>query len=130
MLLYKRLEVFWSGETGKMLLFLLNPLFRHWKDMKEKFSQGFANLIWERWGKTMKKSFHTLILFGVVLVLIQPALATITLVAEGTSAKGVDVRFEAELKIIDDILTIELINASPVASLNPDDVLGSFKICN
>ena len=59
-------------------------------------------------------------------VLVQSVPAMLTFVAEGTSAKNVEVRFEAELTISGDMLTIVLINNSPVDSLNPDDLLGSF----
>ena len=52
--------------------------------------------------------------------------ATIECVASGTSAKGVDVAFEAELTLSGDFLTIVLTNSSPADSLNPDDLLGSF----
>jgi hypothetical protein len=52
--------------------------------------------------------------------------ATIVFSASGTSAKGVDVTFQAQLTLIDDNLTITLTNDSPVDSLNPDDLLGSF----
>jgi hypothetical protein len=52
--------------------------------------------------------------------------ASIAFTASGTSAKGVDVTFEAELTISGDMLTVILINNSPVDSLNPDDLLGSF----
>ena len=56
----------------------------------------------------------------------QPAAAGLTFVSEGVSAKDVPVRFEAELAISGDMLTIVLTNNSPVDSLNPDDLLGSF----
>ena len=52
--------------------------------------------------------------------------ATITFEASGISAKGVDVTFQAALTISGDTLTVILTNASPVDSLNPDDLLGSF----
>lgn len=52
--------------------------------------------------------------------------AAVTLAASGTSAKGVDVTFGAQLTIDGDNLTIILTNDSPVDSLNPDDLLGSF----
>ncbi|MCE5186244.1 MAG: PEP-CTERM sorting domain-containing protein [Planctomycetaceae bacterium] len=55
-----------------------------------------------------------------------PCMATIVLEASGTSAKGVEVEFRAEMAISGDQLTITLINNSPVYSLNPDDLLGSF----
>lgn len=54
------------------------------------------------------------------------ARATIDFGADGVSDKGVAVRFEAALTISGDILTVVLTNNSPVDSLNPDDVLGSF----
>jgi hypothetical protein len=44
---------------------------------------------------------------------------------EGTSAKGVDVTFTADLTIAGDLLTLVLTNDS-LESLNPDDVLTSF----
>jgi hypothetical protein len=56
----------------------------------------------------------------------QPAYATIVLNASGISAKGVPVRFEAKLTIDGDGLTVQLINNSPVPTLNPDDTLSSF----
>lgn len=77
----------------------------------------------------MKKKYHVLRILVLLIMLgmsIPSAFATLTFVAEGISAKGVDVRFEAEMKIIGDKLTITLINNSPVDSLNPDDLLGSF----
>ena len=52
--------------------------------------------------------------------------ASVTHTAAGVSAKGVAVTFEAELTIAGDFLTIALTNNSPVSSLNPDDVLGSY----
>lgn len=67
-----------------------------------------------------------LFLVSVFIVLIQSATATVVFVAEGVSAKGVDVRFEADLTIAGDTLTIVLRNNSPADSLNPDDLLGSF----
>lgn len=66
------------------------------------------------------------LLFAVFGLLIQSALGTISFVAEGTSAKGVDIRFEADLTISGDVLTVVLTNNSPVDSLNPDDLLASF----
>jgi len=77
----------------------------------------------------MKKFLSTwviLFLLSGVVLFVQPALASLTFVAEGTSAKGVDVRFQADLSISGDILTITLTNDSPVDSLHPDDVIGSF----
>ena len=47
-------------------------------------------------------------------------------VATGTSVKGVSVAFQADLGISGDVLTVTLANTSPVATLNPDDTLGSF----
>jgi len=67
-----------------------------------------------------------LTLIGVFVLLVQSAPAALTFVAEGVSAKNVQVRFQADLSISGDILTITLTNDSPVDSLNPDDVLGSF----
>lgn len=66
------------------------------------------------------------LLFGIVGLLAQPAPASITFVAEGASSQGVDVRFEAELSIAGDLLTITLTNNSPGDSLYPSDVIGSF----
>ena len=70
------------------------------------------------------------IVFGLCLVMAvgfitQPASATVTFTAPGTSAKDVDVLFEAQLAIVGDTLTIELINNS-LQSLNPVDILSSF----
>lgn len=70
-----------------------------------------------------------LIIILVVLVCITGiANATVSFVVEGTSAKGVDVQFEARLTIDEamDTLTVVLINDSPEGSANPDDLLGSF----
>ena len=55
-----------------------------------------------------------------------PACASLIFSASGTSAKGVAVEFGAELTISDNLLTVKLTNESPVASLNPDDLLASF----
>lgn len=44
----------------------------------------------------------------------------------GVSGKGVEVGFEARMSIAVDSLSVTLLNTSPVNSLNPDDVLGSF----
>jgi hypothetical protein len=60
-----------------------------------------------------------------VSVITQPASATVTFNKTGTSAKGVDVEFEAQLTIVGDDLTIQLFNYS-LESLNPDDLLSSF----
>jgi hypothetical protein len=62
----------------------------------------------------------------VLLCSVGVANATITFEASGVSAKGVDVTFEAALTISGDTLTVVLTNDSPVDSLNPDDLLGSF----
>lgn len=67
-----------------------------------------------------------LLLIIIFVALTLCANAGIFFEASGVSAKGVDVTFKAELTIIGDTLTIVLINDSPVPSLNPDDVLGSF----
>ena len=68
-----------------------------------------------------------LLVLALVLVLcISASQATVTFSASGTSAKGVDVSFTADLTILDDGLTLVLTNNSPVASENPDDTLGSF----
>jgi hypothetical protein len=62
----------------------------------------------------------------VAVLLCGVAHATIDFTASGTSAKGVDVTFKALLTLSGDDLTVVLINDSPVDSLNPDDILGSF----
>lgn len=54
------------------------------------------------------------------------AYAAVVFDVSGTSAKGTDVTFGAELSISGDILTVILSNNSPVDSSSPDDVLGSF----
>jgi len=61
-----------------------------------------------------------------LLFSVPAANATISLAASGTSQKGVDIAFRAELTISGDELTVVLINESPVDTLNPDDTLGSF----
>ena len=61
-----------------------------------------------------------------LLFSVPAANATISLAASGTSQKGVDIAFRAELTISGDELTEALINESPVNTLNPDDTLGSF----
>jgi hypothetical protein len=55
-----------------------------------------------------------------------PVYATTIFSSSGTSAKGVAVKFVAEMTISGDSLTVVLKNDSPVDSLNPDDLLGSF----
>jgi hypothetical protein len=70
--------------------------------------------------------FSVFLMFVVIGLSTQSAHATVIFTASGTSAKGVDVTFGAQLSISDDILTVILANNSPVDSLNPDDVLGSF----
>jgi hypothetical protein len=67
-----------------------------------------------------------LLLVASFVILPPPAHATVTHTATGVSAKGVPVEFEAALTISGDILTVTLTNNSPVHSLNPDDVLGSY----
>lgn len=67
--------------------------------------------------------FLMIVVFGLST---RSARATVVFTASGTSAKGVDVTFGAQLTISDNILTVILTNDSPVDSLNPDDVLGSF----
>lgn len=62
----------------------------------------------------------------ILLFSVSAANATISLADSGTSAKGVEVLFKAELTISGDELTVVLINDSPVDTLNPDDLLGSF----
>ena len=79
-----------------------------------------------------RRAKNILILFTVFLMFIaigfstRSTYATVMFTASGTSAKGVDVTFEAQLSISGDFLTVILTNNSPVDSLNPDDVLGSF----
>ena len=73
---------------------------------------------------------NRLLALGLTVVMamsiISPAAhATVTFNKRGTSAKGVDIEFEAQLTILGDALTIELINNS-LQSLNPDDLLSSF----
>ena len=70
------------------------------------------------------KNLRTAVLF--LFCIVSTSHATIEFVSSGTSAKGVDVTFEAELTLSGDILTVVLTNNSPVDSLNPDDLLGSF----
>jgi len=72
-----------------------------------------------------KKIVFGLCFIMAVSVITQPASATVTFNKTGTSAKGVDVEFEAQLTIVGDDLTIELFNYS-LESLNPDDLLSSF----
>lgn len=55
-----------------------------------------------------------------------PAHGSVMHVASGLSSAGVPVSFEAELFIAGDMLTVVLTNNSPVDSLNPNDVLGSY----
>jgi hypothetical protein len=75
----------------------------------------------------MKRNTLVLCAFlAAVGISIQTAEAGVVFEASGTSAKGVDVSFKAELSILDDILTIFLTNTSPMDSLNPDDTLSSF----
>lgn len=69
---------------------------------------------------------NLLFMFSGVLMFVPSAMATLTFVADGVSAKNVPVQFVADLTISGDILTIVLTNNSPVDSLNPDDLLGSF----
>lgn len=57
---------------------------------------------------------------------VQSTHATVIFSVSGTSAKDVDVTFEARLTISGDDLTVILTNDSPVDSLSPADVLGSF----
>jgi hypothetical protein len=67
-----------------------------------------------------------LLLIFTLGLLIQSVPATLTFVAEGVSAENVPIRFVAELNLSGDFLMIVLTNDSPVASRNPDDLLGSF----
>lgn len=55
-----------------------------------------------------------------------PAQATVIHSVSGLSSAGVPVAFEAQLSIAGGNLTIVLTNTSPVDSLNPNDVLGSY----
>jgi hypothetical protein len=55
-----------------------------------------------------------------------PAYGTVILSASGLSSANVPVDFEAQLSIAGDNLTVQLTNNSPVNSLNPNDLLGSF----
>lgn len=59
-------------------------------------------------------------------VFARPAAASVTHFASGISSANVPVSFKAELTIVGDDLTVVLTNTSPVASLNPNDVLGSY----
>jgi len=59
-------------------------------------------------------------------LLAAPASATIIHSVSGVSSAGVQVAFEAQLTISGNQLTIQLSNTSPVSSLNPNDVLGSY----
>ena len=61
-------------------------------------------------------------ILSTVCLMTQFAQATLTLSHTGTSAKGLDVEFEAQLAALGDMLTIEPLNNS-LESLNPDDVL-------
>ncbi len=66
------------------------------------------------------------VLIACLVLCCAAANATVVLTASGTSAAGVDVAFEARLTLSGDVLAVELVNNSPVDSLYPDDVLGSF----
>lgn len=56
----------------------------------------------------------------------QNAHGTIVQTWAGLSSAGVSVSFEAHLTISGNNLTVDLYNTSPVASLNPNDILGSY----
>ena len=55
-----------------------------------------------------------------------PANATVTFIGAGTSAAGNPVQFQADMTIAGDILTLDLMNTSPVSSRASADVLTSF----
>jgi hypothetical protein len=55
-----------------------------------------------------------------------PAYGTVLFTASGLSSANVPVTFEAQLTISGNTLTVQLTNNSPVDSLNPNDLLGSF----
>ena len=80
----------------------------------------------KRGSKIKRIAGHILALILLVSFGAGPACASLIFSASGTSAKGVEVIFEALFEISGDILTLTLKNTSPVASLNPDDTLGSF----
>ena len=66
------------------------------------------------------------ILVGWCALCAAPASATIIHSASGTSSAGVAISFEADFTIAGDNLTLVLKNNSPVSTLNPADVIGSF----
>lgn len=70
---------------------------------------------------------HTAIL-TVSLLAIPPhtAEAAVTFIGAGTSAAGNPVEFRADLAISGDVLTLDLLNTSPVSSQASADVLSSF----
>jgi hypothetical protein len=64
---------------------------------------------------------------------IAPAQATVIHTWSGLSSAGVPVSFEANLTILGNTLTVNLLNNSPVHSQNPNDLLASYYfdiICN
>ena len=64
-----------------------------------------------------------LLLFGLAA---ESTRASIIHSVSGISSAGVPVSFEAVLSISGDTLTVTLTNTSITASLNPNDVLGSY----
>lgn len=58
--------------------------------------------------------------------LVAPAYGTVIFTSSGLSSANVPVTFEAKLTISGNTLTVQLTNNSPVDSLNPNDLLGSF----
>lgn len=69
-------------------------------------------------------------IFGVPIILAAligaPAHATVIHTWSGLSSTNVQVSFEAHLTISGNTLTVNLLNTSPVDSLNPNDTLGSY----
>ena len=62
----------------------------------------------------------------IAILVAAPAYGTVILSASGLSSANVPVTFEAQLSIAGNNLTVQLTNNSPVNSLNPNDLLGSF----
>jgi hypothetical protein len=83
----------------------------------EKVLMRFSTLI-----RSVQFSF-VIALSGLIAA---PACATVIFSASGISKKGVPVKFDAQLTIAGNVLTVQLTNDSPVDSLNPDDLIGSF----
>ena len=65
----------------------------------------------------------TVVVLGLVA---SSARASVIHTASDLSSVGVSVSLEARLTISDDFLTVELLNNSPVDSLNPNDLLASY----